>query len=433
MKIRNTHKNQEKKYTDDFKSVINNVIFNSLGFFFLEFIIPIYATQELNASGFDVGLIFSVQTIGLLISTFFTGYLTDKIKSRTKLILLGSFGRGIAYFILYFAIVFKSLFYIGIGTFSIGIFVGFFWIPFDTIIAEKSNKNHRSHAYGKRDSAVGKGLFIGGLFGFGILGIGIYFFPNNLFFTYCSILIYGISNFYAGILFHYKVDEKIKFPTEKNNFSVKNKEDLNNNRNITNNSILIGILFFCLVILLSNINGSLAKPFLNVYVIEEIVDNTIFAMLAYIPSGIIAMFLAPKLGDIIDRISPTLGLLIISIIGASITWAIINIDNIILFSLLLTFDTAIVNIGNILMQNIYSRISIGHRGKMMGAYRFFRSFGFIIGPLFGGLAVDFLGLKAPFIISIFVELCLIPFYLSSIHFIKPKLAEGYEDTEILKI
>jgi len=427
MKIQIGTKHQEERYTEDFNDVIKNVIFNSLGFFFLEFIIPIYATQELNATGIEVGLIFSVQTIGLIISTFFTGYLTDKVKSKTKLILLGSFGRGTAYFILYFAIVFRSLIYIGVGTFSIGFFAGFFWIPFDTIIAEKSSKDHRSHAYGKRDSAVGTGLFIGGIFGFIILIIGIELFSNNLFITYSSILIYGISNYYAGFLFNYKVDESIQFSKNKTLQPEENQNSYKEDINLRDKGILIGIFFFCFVILMSNINGSLAKPFLNVYVIEEIVDNTILASLAYIPSGIIAMLVAPHLGSLIDKISPKLGFIIISVIGASVTWGIININNIILFSILLTFDTAIVNVGNILIQNIYSRISIGNRGKMMGAYRFFRSFGFIIGPIFGGLAVDFFSLKAPFLISIIVEICLIPFYFTSIHFIKPKLAESFEN------
>ncbi|TXT65498.1 MAG: Major Facilitator Superfamily protein [Promethearchaeota archaeon] len=426
-------KTQENRYTKDFKSVINNVIFNSLGFFFLEFIIPIYASQELSATGFQIGLIFSVQTIGLIISTLFTGFLTDKVKSKTNLILLGSFGRGLAYFVLYFAIVFKSLIYMGVGTFSIGFFAGFFWIPFDTIIAEKSNKDHRSHAYGKRDSAVGKGLFIGGLLGFGILSIGIEFLPGNLFFTYSSILIYGFSNFVAGILFMNRVDESLKFSENNPNaISATHSEAKSKSPQKTDIGILVGIGFLSVVILMSNINGSLAKPFLNVYVLEKIINNTIFAMLAYIPSGIIAMFVAPKLGSGLDKISPKLGIVTISIIGAITTWCIINVDNIILFSMLLTIDTAIVNLSNLLILNLYSRITISNRGKLMGLYQFLRNGGFILGPLLGGLAVDFIDLTAPFIISIIVELCLVPFYLSSIHFIKPRLEESFENSSLIR-
>lgn len=130
----------ENRFTSDFNSMINIVMFNSVGFFFLEYLIPIVASIIIGATGLQIGLLFSVQVIGYMISSFFTGFITDKIKSKTSLILLGSFGRGIAYFILYTALIFSSLIGIGISTFCIGFFAGFFWIPFDTLIAEKSHK-----------------------------------------------------------------------------------------------------------------------------------------------------------------------------------------------------------------------------------------------------------------------------------------------------
>ena len=53
------------------------------------------------------------------------------------------------------------------------------------------------------------------------------------------------------------------------------------------------------------------------------------------------------------------------------------------------------------------------------------SFGNIIGPLLGGLAWDYIGITAPFLISIIVELCLIPFYVLAVIMIKPYLKEAY--------
>ena len=66
----------------------------------------------------------------------------------------------------------------------------------------------------------------------------------------------------------------------------------------------MGFILFCIVILLANINGSLAKPFLNVYIIEEIINDELIASFIYIPAGIAAMYLAPKLGQIVDKIQP---------------------------------------------------------------------------------------------------------------------------------
>lgn len=247
--------------------MIQIVILNSLGFFFLEFIIQYFASQQLNATGTQMGLIFSVHVFGQLISSFFTGIIADRIKSKTKLILLGSFGRGFAYFVFYTAIVLNSLIGLGIGGFTLGFFVGFFWIPFNTLIAEKSNKNNRSQAYGKRDSAIGKGLLIGSIIGFIIFSWGFQT-TDNAFIIYCPILMFGIANFIAGILFILKVDESIKFmdsPIESNNSIT---EEISTA--VFSKPLLIGSVFLLVVLLLSNVNGSLAKPFLNIYLLEVI-------------------------------------------------------------------------------------------------------------------------------------------------------------------
>lgn len=413
----------QKPFTKDFRSMINIVIFNSLGFFFLEFLIPYFTSQQLNASGTEIGLIVSVQVTGFLITSFFTGYLTDKVKSRTRLILLGSFGRGAAYFILYLSLILKSLVGIGIGTFSIGFFAGFFWIPFDTLIAEKSSKDHRAYAYGRRDSAIGKGILIGAFLGFGIFNFTVSY---NLspFIIYLAILIFGIANFYAGWLFIRKVDETIKFPHD----NLLNSDNLGENRSSNNNTVLIiGLAFILIVLLLANINGTLAKPFLNVYLLEVIVSDPIIANLAYIPSGIISMLLAPKLGKLADKMNPTLGITISSILGALMTWIIINTRNVFIFSIVLIFDSTVVSTANLILQNLLSRMSIKHRGKVFGSFRFFINLGSIIGPIIGGLAWDTFGFSAPFIISIFVELSLIPFYIIAIYLIKPHLREKYKE------
>jgi len=195
----------ENKFTPDFNAMINIVMFNSIGFFFLDYLIPVVASKILGATGLQIGLLFSVQVFGYMISSFFTGLITDKIKSKTTLVLLGSFGRGTAYFILYTALIFGSLIGIGIGTFTIGFFAGFFWIPFDTLIAEKSSKNHRSEAYGKRDAAMGRGTILGAVIGFSLFGFSSGY-TDIPFLIYLAILIFGISNFYGGYRFHTKVD-----------------------------------------------------------------------------------------------------------------------------------------------------------------------------------------------------------------------------------
>ena len=53
-------------------------------------------------------------------------------------------------------------------------------------------------------------------------------------------------------------------------------------------------------------------------------------------------------------------------------------------------------------------------------------FGAIIGPIIGGFALVQIGFTSPFIISIFVELSVIPLYIVAIRLLKPYMAEKFD-------
>jgi MFS family permease len=114
------------RFTPDFNHMLKIVILNSLGFFFIGFSVPIIARFNMLATAIQISLIFSVQVFGRTISGTITGFLTDRLKSRKKLILIGSIGRGTSYFIIYTAIILNSLILLGIGTFILGFMAGVF-------------------------------------------------------------------------------------------------------------------------------------------------------------------------------------------------------------------------------------------------------------------------------------------------------------------
>jgi MFS family permease len=179
------------------------------------------------------------------------------------------------------------------------------------------------------------------------------------------------------------------------------------------------------VLLLSNINGSIAKPFLNIYVIATIESDIQLVTWAYLPAGIAATLLAPKLGRLVDKLKPALGISVTSMLGALVTWFLINSGNIWIFSILLLFDLTIMIAAGLIFQNLLSRISLENRGKILGSGDFFQFLGSFIGPLLGGIVWEFWGPDYPFIISIFVELSLIPLYLVVVYYLIPHLAETY--------
>ncbi|MFX1280656.1 MAG: MFS transporter [Promethearchaeota archaeon] len=415
----------ESRFTSDYHQMLTIIILNSLGFFFLGFWISIVAKENMGASFFQIGMVVVANVVGRMLSGFYIGFIADRIESRTSLVLIGSFGRAFSYFIIYASFITNHILLLGIGYFILGHMAGIFWVPFNMFVAEKSNKEHRSQAYGMRDSINAVGQIIGGLFGFPLLMV-LSAFTKNPFLIYSAIPVYGIANFIAGVLFYYKVDESVKFynPDDEVNNNLSNEKS-QNNKFFTSPSVIMGAIFIILLLFLGSINGNIARPYLNLYIIENIERNINLVVWAYLPTGLLATLLAPKLGILVDKLHPLVGITMTSSLGALMTWFLINAANIWMFSLLLLFDLAIGMSAGLIFQNLYSRISSEHRGKIFGIGDFFAFLGAVIGPLVGGMVMDLISLQFPFIISIFVELSLIPLYLAAVYLLLPHMEESY--------
>ncbi|MHA2037828.1 MAG: MFS transporter [Promethearchaeota archaeon] len=413
----------ENRFTHDYNQMLRIIILNSLGFFFLGFWIPIVARSNMSATALQISLVVVTNVIGRMISGFITGFIVDRIKSRTSLVLIGSIGRAIAYFIIYVAFISNQILLLGIGHGTLGFMAGVFWIPFNIFVAEKSNKEHRSQAYGKRDSINAIGQMIGAIFGFTLIMIASAYTSNPII-LYSAIPVYGISNLIAGILFYRNVDESIKFSAV---YSQKKENDQTKTKFFTSKTMIIGACFLLSILFLGSINGSIARPFLNIYIVENIESNTNLVVWAYLPAGLLATLLAPKLGAVVDKLPPLLGISITSSLGALMTWFLINSANIWLFSMFLLFDLAIGMSAGLIFANLVSRLSTEHRGKIFGVGDFFTFLGSVIGPILGGIVWDVISPKFPFIISIFVELSLIPLYLAAIYLLLPHMAESYDN------
>ncbi|MHA1147178.1 MAG: MFS transporter [Promethearchaeota archaeon] len=417
----------EEKFSSDFHSMIRVASLSSFGFFYLGFLVPIIARTNMDASSLQIGLMVSSLVIGHLISSSFTGYLTDRVKQKKVLIFWGSMGRGISYLMIYFAIINNSFIILWISWFSLGFGAGFFWIPFDTLIAEKSHKENRSQAFGKRDSANARGQLFGALGGFAII---LFFGPytQDPRILYSAIIFFGIANFIAAVLFIEKVDETLKILIIEENLA---KNDLSPADNVSKTSfpkpMVIGLIILFIIVILSSINANLWRPFLNIYIIENVSSNLNVIILIYLPAGLLATFFAPKLGEIMDKVNPTIGITITAIIGALLTWLLINTTDLLLFALIVLADITISMAAGLLFRNLLSRIHIENRGKILGVTTFFTNLGAIIGPIIGGYLWDIYGSKTPFILSIYVELCLVPLFLIVIKLLSPHLAEKYEN------
>ena len=412
----------KRKVTEDFNEMVKIVFWNSLGFLFFIFIIPYVTSQIFAIDETLIGLVIAAQPIGRLFTTPLVGYLIDR-SSKKRLVFIGSLGRTISYSIMWLSIGLNSPIGFAIGVFVQGVLVGFFWPPFNTLIAEKSSKFYRSEAYGKRGGMMGYGAIVGGIISFSIFNLSAEFLPGNVWIQYSPLIFFAIMNAYAGFRFYTKVDESLKF------YSNPLITDSETQNTITKNSkskrVIVGFLFLFLATMVSEMNKEIGDPFIQIYMLEEVFYNTTWVMLALFIARTISLILAPKLGMMGDRLPPLLGISILSIIGALLTWFLINTDNIIIFSLLLILDFAVAQAGGLITQNLISRISTRNRGKIFAIIEWMKLMGWIIGPIIGGATWQYFNPRAPFITSIFMELSLILIYYLAImnlaHFLVEKV------------
>ncbi|MHA1911302.1 MAG: MFS transporter [Candidatus Kariarchaeaceae archaeon] len=385
--------------------------YTSLGFFFISFIIPIISYKELNANGFEMGILFSLSVLGSSISSPIAGFLSDKRERRRKLIFGGSIGRFLAYLFIYFAVVINNFVLMFIGTFILGFGAGFFWIPLRSLISDATEYKHRSEAFGVFSQQMGISVMIGSTIGFFILGLASETsMPVEI--MYSQILLYGVANIYAGL----KVYKLIPLVTL---IDVEDEEDQTEglNNGLKNNNYLpldrqlkIGFAIILAILFVENLVGSLVAPFLEVFLLKNITDNLSLMSLAYLPGGILSMILAPKIGKLADQYNPRIWLAVTSALGSLTTWLLISSTEIWQFSLLFIIDATIVSSAGLVLSKIISQISRRRRGALFGIQGGITNLGAIVGPIVGGILWETMSDKAPFILSIIVELILALLY-----------------------
>ena len=442
---RKKKKADEIYFTPDFQVMLRVVFWNSLGFFFFGFIIPQVTYSIIGAGEIALGYVFSAQILGALLSSPLAGWLTDKLRNKKILVLIGSFGRGIAYIILYFATAFRNLYAFIAGAFILGFTVALFWPPFDVLMSQKSYKTKRSYAFGRRFGIMGLGNLVGSIISVGIFALVSKFAPGNLWLQYSPLIIFFAANIYAGIRFYRKVDENSTIDDIMKNGVVTNPEikalknivptdDKEISQGKLSKALLTAFIVFGITVLFSAVNQTIADPFIQIYVKLDIIpgdvllglmDEDVYVMLIYFPGPVLGMLLSPALGRLCDKIRATIGMPIIAVLGASFTLILINLTSGWSFGTLLLIDMTFALSGNLIFQNFLSRISKKHRGKIFGMLSWTSRIGAIIGPIIGGYAFA-KNRQLPFIISIFVELALIIPFLISIKLLQPHLVEKIE-------
>ena len=427
--------------TPDFKSMIRITFWNGLGFIFFSFIKSYVVIYFFGGSGVDLGIIWALQPLARLFSMPLIAYLTDHT-SKKRLVLIGSLGRTIAYFLYWLSLVIRNIYMFGTGVFLQGLLVGFFWPPFYSLISEKSYKGGRTEALAKgRGQMIGYGFLLGAIISIPIFTLVSIFLPDNVPLLYSPLLLFSIINFFAGYQFYVKIDDNLTFEKYWNslNESERKKYNIGNNNGILETNkikmngksriFLISFITFIFAILVTSIIRTMFSPFISAYLIENLLSGIpviiipILVMIVYFPAQVISQLLASKIGKIYDRISPTISAIMIGVFRTVIIFLLILTLTPIDFAIVLIFLYIVLESNNYFVQAIMSRVSIKHRGKVFGLNMWIDQLGRVIGPIIGGILWDSLSYDAPFVFAMFIGLCLIPIFIFSIRKLNPNVVE----------
>jgi MFS family permease len=334
----------------------------------------------------------------------------------------------------------------GAGTFIQGLLVGFFWPPFYSLISEKSFKGSRTHALALgRGRMIGYGFVIGAFISIPIFAFFSFLMPENVPLIYSPLLIFAIINLIAGHRFYLKVDETLTFEKYLNSLDDHNIKlpVLNENKTIDaetkkadeikpNRFFNIGFITLIIAILVTSISGTIYSPFVSAYLIENLLIGfsesiiPIVVMIVYFPAQVLSQLLVPKVGKLLDRISPTKSIVTINLFKSILIWLLVFTFTPYDFAIILIFLYLALESNTYFIQAIMSRISIKHRGKMFGLNIWIDQLGRVIGPLIGGILWDSISYSAPFIVSIFIGLGLIPIFIIAIKKLSFHLVEQVE-------
>lgn len=380
----------------DLHNLVKQLKFSSVGFYFLSFLIPIISFLNLKISGLELGFVFSLRTIGFAASSLLAGFLSNRRHLRSKLIFGASVGRFVSYVLIYLSFIYNLYWMMTLGMFILGVGAGFFWTPFETTVADATEYENRSEAFGIFSQQSGIGGFIGATVGFSILWVvSEYSFSSDVIFSaiaFSPLLLYGMSNIYAGIRV-LQLAPRVEF------LDIEEKESVTK---ITKRAIMLSFIFLLVLLFSEAFIGSLVGSFIEFFLLKNITQDMVLLIIAYVPGGILSVIIAPRLGRLADKLNPRITLSVASVVGAGMTWLLINSSKIWQFSMIFIIDTTVVATAGLVLTKVISTVSRERRGTVFGLHDSVTNLSRIAGPLVGGALWDVRD-RAPFILSIAIE------------------------------
>ncbi len=379
------------------KPILLPIRLDSLGLFFVSFLIPIVAHQTFSANGWQMGLLFSLQAVGTGISALLFSKKVNSWLLRAPLSAFACLLKSIAYCCLYMAILVNNFELMIVATFALGFASGLFWLIWQSSFAQLSEYKDRAQVLGFASKQVGLGIMIGSCLAFSIISIAeIHGLSNEV--AYCALPLFSFASLYAS---------KISFTayTAITAQLTDNKGTVQTTYSSTTYTFIA--LFLFIMIFVGQLSGSLVAPFLEIYLLDHLQVSSIADLsIAYIPGGIVSMLFAPRLGAIADKVNAALYLGCAGVVGAFTTWLMLQSTELWQISILFVVDASVITSSGLVLAKLVSEVAGENKSSAFGVQGFISNLGAIAGPLVGGAFWQIQGSQGPFLFSISTELLL---------------------------
>lgn len=291
---------------DVLASLRSSLFWVSAPIFFINFALPV-KSKELGASAFEVGGLFSLFTLSLLLFRPVVGYALDRYGRRWFLclaVLLYIF----AYVGYGFAADITSMY---LARFLQGLGAALLLLSVDAITADLTESDNRATAMGQNLQAQTRSTFIGATLGFGLIAV----LPTQGW--QISFLLFALMAAFAFWVALMKVPETLA------------KDDVEQPQPISSD-------FYRLMVWMVPIGfaSALIMPIYLVYLSDFFTSDKRLLSWAFLPAGLVFAILPAKLGQLVDRYGATKPLLFgsLSLVGLYILlplgggfWAVVAI------------------------------------------------------------------------------------------------------------
>jgi MFS family permease len=362
-----------------------SILLCSLPLFILAFLLPIYA-QELGASASDIGGLFAVFSLAMIVVRPIVGTAIDRY-GRRYFFLAGLASYALAMVVFTLA---DTLIMLYVARLIQGIGAALTWIATYTIAAELAVSGRRGEAIGEADGAGERGGVYGAIAAFGFMAwlpLRTGWMLVFTVYTVCAVI---------GVWLAWR-----RVPETKSTTSMDSPETAAARAKPglleTVTWELAKLLF---VVFLTKASQALVNPLLLIFLRDRFGLAFWQLAIAYLPAALILGFLPGRMGRLSDRIGRVPLLVIGLLISALTSCAMPSLPSLGWFVAVFALNALGIVTATPPQKAMVGDLSQREQwGRAFGLYTFTASMGTAAGPLLGGWLYDQAGQSMPFYVN----------------------------------